>query len=122
MNKKRSCVVVFLLMIVLSISFNSCSSFFNEKCNTELRDELRKMGRLDQNVRIRNSKVILENRRYLEKDEIFLPKERMDREGRRVFDEIRRVDEENTRRLKEIVDEYGWPSYSLVGKKASNCA
>jgi hypothetical protein len=35
---------------------------------------------------------------------------------------IRRVDTANTARLKEIVDEYGWPGRSLVGERASRSA
>lgn len=36
--------------------------------------------------------------------------------------EIARVDKRNTARLKEIIDEYGWPGRSLVGERASRSA
>ena len=36
--------------------------------------------------------------------------------------EIVRVDKANTKRLKEIVDEHGWPGRSLVGERASRSA
>lgn len=36
--------------------------------------------------------------------------------------EIARVDRRNTERLKEIIDEYGWPGRTLVGERASRSA
>ena len=36
--------------------------------------------------------------------------------------EIARVDKRNTARLKEIIDEHGWPGRSLVGERASRSA
>ena len=36
--------------------------------------------------------------------------------------EVERTDKENLKRLKEIVDEFGWPTFSLVGKEAANAA
>ena len=36
--------------------------------------------------------------------------------------EIARVDKRNTARLKEIIDDYGWPGRSLVGERASRSA
>lgn len=121
MNKRRDYILVFFLLVLFFI-FNICCSFHNKKYNTELRDELLKMGELDQNVRIRYGKVTFKNKEHLKENETFLPKERMDGEGKRVFEIIKNVDENNTKRLKEIINEYGWPGYSLVGKKASNCA
>lgn len=32
------------------------------------------------------------------------------------------IDRQNTARIREIVEQYGWPTYDLVGEKASNCA
>ena len=39
-----------------------------------------------------------------------------------IFEEVDSVDNKNLTRLKEIVDQYGWPTYSLVGKEAANAA
>jgi hypothetical protein len=38
------------------------------------------------------------------------------------MDETQRIDRRNTARLKEIVDDYGWPTRSLVGRWGSHAA
>ena len=43
-------------------------------------------------------------------------------EIRRLGEVARRVDEENTKRLGEIVDRHGWPTFSLVGKDGAKAA
>ena len=35
---------------------------------------------------------------------------------------MERVDSENTQRLEEIIDRYGWPTHALVGKDGANAA
>lgn len=37
-------------------------------------------------------------------------------------EELIRIDEENTNRMREIVAEIGWPTYTKVGERASNAA
>jgi hypothetical protein len=61
-----------------------------------LRDELLKMGEHDQEVR-----------------------RATDQEGMRKW---READAANQARLKQIVDQYGWPTYAMVGEKAATDA
>ena len=61
-----------------------------------LRDELLKMGEHDQEVR-----------------------HATDQEGMRKW---READAANQARLKQIVDQYGWPTYAMVGEKAATAA
>jgi hypothetical protein len=42
--------------------------------------------------------------------------------SRELGEEILRVDRRNAKRLKEIIDEHGWPGRSLVGDRASRSA
>lgn len=39
-----------------------------------------------------------------------------------VLKEMEEVDSQNTEAMKEIVDEHGWPGYSLVGKEGARLA
>ena len=39
-----------------------------------------------------------------------------------VLDEVQRVDRENLTRLKEIVEEFGWPTVAMVGKEGAQAA
>ena len=41
---------------------------------------------------------------------------------KRISKELTTIDRNNTKRIREIVEQYGWPTYDLVGEKASKCA
>ena len=41
---------------------------------------------------------------------------------KRISKKITTIDRNNTARIRAIVKQYGWPTYDLVGYKASNCA
>ncbi len=44
------------------------------------------------------------------------------KKGKRISKKLRTIDRHNTTRIREIVKQYGWPTYDLVGERASNCA
>lgn len=48
--------------------------------------------------------------------------QKMRRQRRRTWKFDVSIDKNNTRELKGIISKYGWPTISLVGKKASNAA
>ena len=74
---------------------------YTKKMNTQLADELIKMARVDQDYR----------------------KGWFDRGDDPAFLEgMRRMDEMHTKRVKEIIKEFGWPSKKLVGAEASHAA
>lgn len=41
---------------------------------------------------------------------------------KQVTEKLKSIDRENTARMREIVDEIGWPTFDKVGRKASNTA
>jgi hypothetical protein len=43
-------------------------------------------------------------------------------EFQRLAQEMRHIDTENTKRLGEIIERHGWPTYTLVGKDGANAA
>jgi hypothetical protein len=69
--------------------------------NKPLADELNAMGTMDQEVRTRWIK---------------------DQTNQTLRDEVAAIDAKNVARMREIIKEYGWPTFSLVGVKAANNA
>ena len=69
-----------------------------------LRDELLERGKLDQEVRTLDFDAMT-------------PEERMV-----AGERAEQVDRDNTARMREVVERYGWPTYSMVGAEASNAA
>lgn len=47
---------------------------------------------------------------------------RLDQRARKTGEGIGRIDKVNTARMKEIIRKFGWPTISLVGKRASRMA
>lgn len=54
--------------------------------------------------------------------ELAIIDQKMRRQRRKTWKFDVSIDRNNTRELKEIIKKYGWPTISLVGKKASNAA
>lgn len=71
-----------------------------EAIDVTLQKELLEMQERDQNLRLQLATIIWE-----------CPEE--------VLQEIARIDEENGRRLRAIIDSYGWPGISLVGEEGA---
>lgn len=44
------------------------------------------------------------------------------KENMQIAEDMQRIDAENTARLHEIVNEYGWPTVSMVGERGSRAA
>ena len=103
---KRYAVATAVLIASLANAQNSI--------NEDLRDELLEMGRRDQEVREALVPLLFEQTEQTsgEPNERFIA----------VVEEQNAVDEENFRRLEEIVKEHGWPGISLVGAEAGNVA
>lgn len=74
--------------------------------NPELRDEILQRFKSDQAVRIEAVKNYPAGQK--------LPQELTDR--------FKAIDKENTARMKEIIRQYGFPGYALVGPEAANAA
>lgn len=92
--------------------------YFSCTYNIELRNELLKMAEIDQTIR----KSIVFDKNAFENDKLFIAKEDMNENEKIMFEKIKSIDDKNTNRLKEIVEKYGWPGYSLVGKEGANAA
>ncbi len=75
-----------------------------EGINEELGDEILEMAQEEQELRFAAAEVTTEEEKLANGEAIF------------------KKDAENTARLKEIIEEYGWPTISKVGEKASKSA
>jgi hypothetical protein len=83
--------------------------------NEELRRELAAMRKLDQDARMA---VIEEMKKSGNTDAATQKKNGMPP----GFKKLQEIDRKNSARMKEIVDKYGWPGKSLVGKDGANTA
>lgn len=70
--------------------------------NPALREELLEMSRVDQEARTRDFKGLEENKQ--------------------MAADMQRIDAANTLRLHEIVEEFGWPTISMVGEDGAKAA
>lgn len=75
----------------------------------EISEELISMRGEDQEYRKKLSKLVKKGKRNSKKFNENLEK-------------IISIDRQNTARIREIVQQYGWPTFDLVGEQASNCA
>ena len=89
--KKTSRFTCLMVALVLS-----CNAFAADPTLPQLRDELMKMGELDQAVRHRAEQG--------------------------DFKDWAATDAKNQQRLKQIVEQYGWPSYAMVGQDGAFAA
>jgi hypothetical protein len=90
----------------------------------ELRAELLRRVKADQEVRGELSRLMQSGIAKLADEADF--EKSLDATRKAEFDRLdramQRIDTENTRRMAEIVDRYGWPKYALVGKDGANAA
>ncbi len=75
----------------------------------ELAKELMAMRKPDQKLRIKYVKKLQAGKQETKR-------------FKRVTDRLVATDRQNTARMREIVAEYGWPTYELVGRRASSAA
>jgi len=104
---------ILLLSFLLSISFTALNCSSTKELQSvqlpELAKEIRNMRDVDQKNRIKWASMIKKGKRGTEK-------------FKELTKELIAIDQKNTARMKEIVSEHGWPTYDLVGKRASNSA
>jgi hypothetical protein len=90
----------------------------------ELRAELLRRVKADQDVRGEIARLMQSGIAKLADEADF--EKSLDTTRKAEFDRLgqamQRIDTENTRRMEEIVDRFGWPTYALVGKDGANAA
>ena len=86
--------------------------------NTEIKEELMSMLRIDQRVRVNQLKKL----KQLERSGIDKGDSNYKKEVRKLVDELAKLDKKNTLRVKQIINEFGWPGISLVGKRGEHSA
>lgn len=74
--------------------------------NEKLRKELLEMEKKDQEVRF-----------YIDEEV-----KKIQKPSQKLWDKVWEVDSKNTIRLQEIIKEFGWPTFSLVGKDGARAA
>jgi hypothetical protein len=80
----------------------------------ELRAELLRRVEVDQQARMKLVKWMKESGTTLHKS--------LDPSQHEVLQELTRIDQENTQRLQQIIDEFGWPGRSMVGVDGAHAA
>ena len=103
---------ILLFIIFIATHFISYSQNVDKDRTIELPEiskELISMSDNDQKYRYKWAKLINEGKTKSNK-------------FKRISKKLKEIDRHNTKRIKEIVEQYGWPTYDLVGTKASNSA
>lgn len=111
----KKCTLFCLLIILILLALGACQRYDQP----ELRRELLAMLETDQRIREEHLVVMTT---ATPPDQVFVPVEEMDEANQELFEQMKEMDEAHTARLKEIVDQYGWPGYSLVGEDGSDAA
>lgn len=105
---KTSSLLLFVIALVITTSLHAQQKK-QEVQLPEIAKELKKMRDTEQKMRIKWSGMVKKGKTETEK-----------------FKELTKAsiaeDRTNTARMREIVNEYGWPTYDLVGKGPSNNA
>jgi hypothetical protein len=83
--------------------------------NPALRQELLQMMKVDQDARMKLLELM--KKRSLENH-----KDVGTALNSKEFEEANKIDAQNKKRMKEIIDQHGWPGASLVGKDGANAA
>ena len=116
--KKMRNYLIFMFLTVLflnnvsgitpktSINYKNIEPNDSSKINKELSEEIIQMNKEDQELRYKLMESIT-------------PEGEMDSI---VLQSIGEIDMRNTNRMKEIIETYGWPTISLVGKEAASMA
>jgi hypothetical protein len=86
----------------------------------DIRQELLTM--LEQDQRIRQEHQTVFAKTATPPDRVFVPKEELDRKNQELFEKMKQLDETHIARMKEIIGQYGWPGYDLVGQDGSQAA
>ncbi|MEL6971022.1 MAG: DUF6624 domain-containing protein [Bacteroidota bacterium] len=101
-----------VLLLLTSLFVLSCYHLFAQETPPKYPDlakELIAMRKPDQKLRIQYVKLLQTGKQGTKRYE-------------RVRDRLIATDRQNTARMREIVEEYGWPTYDLVGRRASSAA
>lgn len=88
----------------------------------QLRLELIRRAKADQDVRGVIAKAMLRAGNGEGNDEATFEDATHKAEFNKLTENLRRTDTENTQRLGEIVEQHGWPTYTLVGKDGAQSA
>ena len=104
MNQKQLSAIFFLSLFLTSTLLTG-----QEPQNPELAREIKQMRDLDQKNRIKWSGMIRKGKKDTKKFKEYTA-------------EVIAADRRHTARMREIVKEYGWPTYDLVGEGPSNSA
>ncbi|MGD2040829.1 MAG: hypothetical protein PVH11_08385 [Anaerolineae bacterium] len=104
---------IFLAILLLAAS--GCQRYDRP----DLRQELLVM--LEEDQRIRQEHLVVMTT-ATPPHEVFVPREELGEANQELFEQMKALDEAHTARMKEIVDQYGWPGYSLVGEDGSDAA
>ncbi len=107
-------LLALLLVVATSIKASAQDSAVVGRLNKDLQRELVEMGRQDQLYRAQIP--MLAEKANREQTQKAL------NEFLEVANKQTGVDKENIKRLEEIVEEYGWPTISLVGEEAATAA
>ncbi len=101
-----------ILHLVLFLSLGSSGFAQNSgtgQVNQSLRRELLKMQKDDQKYRGEVDKI----------EKMSLAPDEMQKKVSALWEKQEKVDKRNIKRLAQIIDKYGWPGRSLVGKEGS---
>lgn len=109
--------VVHLFAVLMVTTAAIAADPKGEITNPDLRDELQKRGKVDQDARGR----LIEWTKANGGDTTALPAEKK-AEFAKLSDDTAKVDADNTKWLSGVVDKDGWPTSSQVGKQAAHTA
>lgn len=117
----------FLIVLLTLVSVSNADDATQQPSiqNPDLRNELVRRVKADQTARGEVIKWMMPFRDQQITDEVAFeasldaPRKA---EFKRFSETLRRIDSENTDYLKKIVDQHGWPTYTLVGKDGANAA
>ena len=103
---------ILLLMVFLCTSFIIYGQSKDKVTNIKLPEiskEIIAMRDEDQKYRWKHIKLIKKGKTNSKK-------------SKRIAKKLTTIDRNNTARISAIVEQYGWPTYELVGERGSNCA
>lgn len=117
----RRCNLVVVLLALAGVSSADDAPKLPPVKEPDLRFELLRRAKADQDARTAIAKWMKEFGNRGAVDEATLDATRK-AEYKKLADTVLRTDKENTDRLGKIVERYGWPSHTLVGKDGARAA
>lgn len=117
----RRLVSAIVMLLVSAVATADDAAKSRPAKEPELRDELLRRVKTDQDAR--NTMIAwmkLHGKNFVA-DTANLDGEQK-AEYEKLITALREADKENTERLREIVEKYGWPTHSLVGKDGASAA